>query len=82
MQNYKKLIENNPTIYKTIINQLGQSIYLVEHPFKGDEVPVIAVYHKEKIAAYTDFFDTEDFYIDSEYNPIYIEGKIICFYEI
>lgn len=79
--NYKNLVDAKPTLYKTIVNQLDQSIDLVEHPTRGDEYPVIAIYHKEKIAVVTDFYDCGDFYEDSDYNPICLNGEIGCAYE-
>ena len=79
---YNKLVNLKPTIYDTIINQLGQEIVLVEHPTKGDEAEVIAIFHKEKVAAYTGFFDTEDFFTDSDYNPCVENGKFVCHFEL
>lgn len=70
-----------PTIYKTIVNQRGQKIDLVEHPIKGDNYPVIAVCHEHKAAAATEFFDTEDFGEGSEYNPVYMHGGFKCAWE-
>lgn len=76
--NYEKLMALKPTIYDTIVNQLGQKIELVEHPIKGDEFPVIAIYHEEKIAVNTEFWDCGDFYENSEYNPVYMHGVLDC----
>lgn len=80
--NYNKLTDLKPTVYDTLINQRGQSIELVEHPTRGDEYPIIAIYHKEKIAVTTDFYDTEDFYEGSEYNPVYQHGAMHNAYEL
>ncbi len=80
--NYSKLMAAKPTVYETIVNQLGQTIELCEHPTEGDLYPVIAVYHKEKAAANTDFFDTEDFHEGSDYNPCFKDGEIKCFFEL
>ena len=72
---YKKLMENEPTIYTTMVNSLGQKIDLVEHPFKGDESVVIAVCHELQIASYTDFYDLEDMLAEHrEYEPLFING--------
>ena len=57
---YTKLVENNPTIYATIVNDKGQEIELVEHPFKGGEYPVICICHTLKLASASDFFDCYD----------------------
>lgn len=80
--NYKKLIDNNPTLYDSITNQLGQKIDFYEHPFKGDEYPVIAVYHEKEMAVCTDFYDVGDFFEGSDYNPIYKDGEIKCAFEV
>ncbi len=74
--NYDKLMALKPTVYDTIVNQEGQTIEFVEHPLQGDEYPVIAIYHKEKIAVCTDFWDCGDFYEGSEYNPVYMHGTL------
>lgn len=74
--NYEKLTKENPTVYTTMVNSIGQEIELVEHPFKGDESPIIAVCHELKLASYTDFFDTDDMLADhKEYEPLFIDGK-------
>lgn len=74
--NYHKLVAFKPTVYQTIVNQEGQKIELVEHPTQGDEYPVIAIYHKEKIAVCTDFWDCSDFFEGSDYNPVYLHGRM------
>lgn len=80
--NYATLMGANPTKYHSVVNQLGQTIDLYEHPILGDSAKVIAVYHEEKYAAYIDFYDTDDFYEDSDYNPCYINGKFQCAFEL
>lgn len=79
--NYQRLTNLNPTIYTTIVNQLGQSIDLVEHPIEGDVYPVIAIYHKEKVAVITDFFDTEDMEQIGDYTPVYMHGEMKCAFD-
>ena len=76
--NYEKLMALEPTVYETKVNQLGQEIVLVEHPLKGEDYPVIAIYHAEKIAVRTDFWDCDDFYENSEYMPVFKDGEIDC----
>ena len=80
--NYSKLIAANPTSYNSkVINQKGQVVEFVEHPTKGDEYPVIAFFPDYKEAYCTDFWDTDDFGKDSDYNPIRLEeGKCDCAY--
>ena len=75
--NYKKLMDNNPTEYERITNSLGQEIVFYEHPFKGDEFPVIIVCHALELADYTDFMETGDMMEDhQEYEPSFVEGKL------
>jgi len=76
--NYSKLMALKPTKYSSIKNQLGQKVDIYEHPIKGDEAEVIAVIEEFKEAVNTGFFDTEDFYEGSEYNPIYKDREIKC----
>jgi hypothetical protein len=81
--NYDKLMSKNPTKYDEITNHLGQLIEFFEHPTKGDEYPVIAVYRAEKIAVCTDFFDTDDMQdVDSDYIPCYVDGEMLCKFEL
>lgn len=80
---YAKLMENNATQYSdSIENSKGQKIEFYEHPFKGDMAPVIAVCHELKVAADTDFFDTEDFCEDSDYNPVFLENEMVCEFDL
>lgn len=77
--NYNKLISFNPTEYGRMINSKHQEIIFVEHPFRGDEYPVIAVCHKLGLAGCTDFFDLDDMIADhKEYEPWFDEnGELI-----
>jgi hypothetical protein len=80
---YQKIMELNATSYgSTVINSKGQIIEFYEHPLKGDISPVIAVCHDLKLASDTDFFETSDFYTDSEYNPVFVDGKLVCEFEL
>ena len=81
--NYTKLMNANPEVYSEVVNQANQTITFMEHPYKGDEYPVIAVCHALKVAFCTDFWDTEDFTSGSDYNPIVREdGTMVNFFEI
>lgn len=81
--NYNRLMALKPTVYCTITNTLGQSFDLVEHPIKGDEYPVIILYHEEKIAADSEFWDTADMEQDHmEYTPFYLYGELHFGYEL
>ena len=80
--NYTKLMSLNPDVLDSVVNQAGQTIEFYEHPIHGDSAPVIAVNKDLEMAANTDFFDTDDFYQDSDYNPIFEDGKCFCAYEM
>lgn len=76
MLNYLKLTALNPTVYATMINSLGQTIKLVEHPTKGDETEIIAICDELKLASYTDFYDLDDMLAEhKEYEPLFINGE-------
>jgi len=80
--NYKNLMEQEPTVYEEMINQIGQKVQFVEHPTKGEDYPVIAVFPEYEKAVVTNFFDCSDFYIDSDYNPCIVDDKVIEHYEL
>jgi len=71
--NYTRLMAHNPTVYDTLTNREGQEMQLVEHPLKGDEYPVIIVYHAEKVAYCSDFWDTDDLMGGEDYEPVFKE---------
>jgi len=77
---YGNLMADKPLLLDSIINQFGQKVDFYEDQESGDFAPVIAVINE--IAVITDFFDTDDFYQDSEYNPVLIDGKIQCYFNI
>lgn len=78
MLNYEKLMENNPTEYGRMVNSLGQEIVFVEHPFKGDEAPVICVSHDLKKATYSTFYELDDMTADhKEYEPSFQDGAFL-----
>jgi hypothetical protein len=77
MINYKKLMEAEPTIYDRMTNSIGQEIVFYEHPYKGDEFPVIIVCHELELADYTDFMETDDMMREDEsYEPSFVDGKL------
>lgn len=80
--NYQKLMALNPTIYSTITNVIGQTMDFVEHPLKGDEYPVIIVYHAEKLAVCSEFYDTDDMEAQGDYEPVYMYGEMNLRFEI
>lgn len=80
--NYQRIMALKPTVYCTITNSLGQSFDLIEHPTKGDEYTVIIMYHDEKLAIDSEFWDTEDMEHTEDYMPYYIYGEIHLGYEL
>jgi len=80
--NYDKLMAHKPTKIHEGYNQRKQAITYYEHPIGGDMDCIIAVFNKQRVAVLTDFFDTEDFYTDSDYNPILLDdGSVVCAFE-
>ena len=76
MMNYEKLMNENPFEYDSFINSKNQTISFVEHPFRGDEYPVICVCHELKLASCSDFFETDDMLENhKEYEPSFQDGK-------
>jgi hypothetical protein len=76
MLNYEKLMNDEPTVYDTMVNTLGQRIEFVEHPLRGDEYPVICVCHELKLASASTFYETDDMMSDhGEYEPSFVDGK-------
>ncbi len=67
---YEFLKKHNPYVYNSFVNSHKQVVMLVEHPVKGDEVNVIAMFPEKGLAFDTDFFDTEDMLAaHKEYEP-------------
>ncbi len=80
--NYAKLMAKNPSVEGSpIVNQLGQNVEFYENP-DSPERPVIAAFHGLSMAFETDFFDSSDFYTDSDYNPVVINSVCKCAFEI
>ena len=82
--NYEKLMAHNPEKFTDcdIVNQLGQTVGFYEHPTMGDEYPVIAIFEGLGVAVLTDFYECDDFYTDSDYNPILLpNGDVVCAFE-
>jgi hypothetical protein len=89
---YAEATKHELTILDEMTNFMGQRILLVEHPILGDEAPVIAVCHEHMskseegyvygAAGNTTFFDTEDMYEGSDYEPLFIGDKLTYRYVI
>lgn len=77
---FDKIMEFNPSIYDEFINSQGKKIIFCEHPFYGDEYPVLVVFPDDKVAFVSDFFETIDMMAEhKEYEPVLIDGGI-CIY--
>ena len=76
MLNYKQLMAENPTEYGRMVNSFGQEIIFVEHPFRGDEYPVICVSKDLELAAASTFYELDDMMADhKEYEPNFYNGE-------
>lgn len=80
-QYFNYLTERDATELKTIHNQAGQKLLFVEHPEHGDEHPVAVMFPSAEVAFDTTFYDTGDFYLNSEYLPILDNGKLYYAFE-
>lgn len=79
--NYYRVVALQPTVYTSLVNKLGQTLELVEHPLRGDKAPVVILYHAEKLAVLSDFYDTEDMLAGGDYEPVYMYGEMQCTFE-
>jgi hypothetical protein len=71
--NFARLTAAEPTIYNTMVNSLGQTVLLAEHPIQGDETFVICIFPELQLAFYSDFRDCDDMLADhKEYEPVVI----------
>lgn len=77
--NHAKLISKDPTLITRFKNQLEQEVVIYEHPNYGDEHTLLGVIGE--VAFDTGFYDTGDFYENSDYNPIEKDGNAYCYYE-
>lgn len=80
--NYAKLMELNPTELDDFTNYLGQKMVFLEHPTQGDSYPVIVAFPEEKLAFNSGFYDTDDFYLGSDYEPVLVDGVMKARWEI
>lgn len=90
--NFEQVMSRNPLVLRTIRNFMGQRILLVENPVHGDEYPVIAVCPDYLVcteedcvwgvAQNTTFFDTDDMYRGSDYEPLFVNGELKYRFEV
>lgn len=74
-----KFMAHNPTVLDTKLSSHKQVCTFYEHPTRGDEAPVYVMIGE--VLADTEFFDLDDFYTGSDYEPVLIDGQIICNFE-
>lgn len=79
-------MSHNPDKYGEFTNELGQKIEFYEHPFYGDEAPVILVFPEHELAFDSDFFDIEDMTyqeegVDMDYVPRLVDGECLMKFE-
>ena len=63
---FDKIMELNPTLLYSFVNELGQRVDVLEHPLKGDDSPPIVCFPDEKAMFVTEFYDIEQ---TGEYTP-------------
>jgi hypothetical protein len=91
--NYVKLTGRELFFLGEMTNFMGQRILFAENPVHGDEAPVIAICceHMMKVgpleyvygaAANTTFFDIEDMYEGSDYEPLFVGDTMTYRYVI
>lgn len=77
---YAKFMATKPTLLHSVVNQKDQKVDFYE-PEKGDSSLIIGVIGST--AFETDFFDTDDFYEGSEYNPILLpDNLVVCAFDL
>jgi hypothetical protein len=75
-------METEPFKYGEIRNNLKQLIEFYEHPYYGQDFPVIAVCHELKLAVSTDFYELDDMTAPHEdYRPMFVDGALRMGYE-
>ena len=79
---YNRIVKSQPTVLAEISNAIDQEVVFVEDPDYGDCAPVIALFHKEKIAVKTDFYDCEDMTDKfGDCTPALMFGEVKCQWE-
>lgn len=70
----------DPTLLDQGTNELGQEWKAYEHPLRGDTDYVYVMI--DNVLANSEFFETDDFYHGSEYEPTLVGNEIKCKFEI
>jgi hypothetical protein len=75
----EKFFSLNPTLLDEGTNSIGQKWEAYEHPLRGDIEFVYVMINN--VLADSEFFETDDFYHGSDYEPVLIGGEIFCKFE-
>jgi hypothetical protein len=75
----EKFFSHNPTLLDEGTNSIGQKWEAYEHPLYGDTDGVYILI--DSVLADSEFFETDDFFQGSDYEPVLIDGKIVCKFE-
>lgn len=77
-QGYKtKFLADNPTVYFTNYNNIGQKYSILEHPLKGDSIEVFIYFEDLDILFKSDFFDADEHQRTEFYEPYCNGDKLI-----
>jgi hypothetical protein len=68
--NYSKF--ENATILSEFTNRQGKKVLLVEHPFYGDEHPIVILFPTERLAFNSGKNEVDDMFKTSDYEPYLI----------
>lgn len=81
-QQAERFLSKNPTELLTQRNSIGQTCVYYECPNYGDESPVYVAIGN--VIALTDFYETDDFYVGSDYEPQLVKGgtEVLCKFEV
>ena len=80
LKNASKFLSRNPFLLDSFVNSHGQTVDLYEHPVHGDSSPVYAVINN--VLYLTTFFETDDMFTGSDYEPILTDNGILLNFEI
>jgi hypothetical protein len=72
MENLNYFIFENATILSEFTNKQGKNVQLAEHPFYGDEFPIVILFPSERLAFNSGKNDIEDMFKTSDYEPYLI----------
>jgi len=79
---YAALRKHNAFVIAEKVNSIGQQFQVLEHPTKGDEAPVIVMFPRHEVAFDSDFFEADDLIAGEDYEPHFVDGKLLHRYEL